>query len=602
VRRRPGHIRSLCGVLLAALVLAGAAPCALAQTVAEAPGDPVAEGRASLAAGDYERATVLFTKAAGSGSAEAQELLGLAYERAGKLAQAKAAYQAYLKAHPSGPDADRVRQRLSGVQAAIESEAEAEFAARKKTKLAAEGKSDAQLAAIRPPVSVQSGKADREDAGWTWEKSGSVGQSYYRDDGFTGSGLLRGSLAGHETSTDQLVSYGDIRLKGTDGETTLTARVSANDRQAITSSSDDSTTVSAAYVEMRDKLNGLSARIGRQSRYGGGVFGRFDGALLGIQASDQILLQAVAGSPVYYGEDEPFADGRYFVGASIDVATADKLWTGTLYALEQDVGSLVDRRAVGGELRFAAEKFQSYGGVDYDIFYGELNSAYVSANWQPAKDWSFYASLDYRRVPFLLTSNALLGQPVDSLSDLFDLFGAHDTEALAVDRTATAATATLGLAYSLNTNWQASLDVTVADYSGTPASGGVDKVPDPGTEYYLSARLDGSDVVKEGDYAGLALSLIDSDLYRSYIGDVSLRYPLNEEWRLSPRLRTVYRDVKGGSDHSLLLVPSLGVSYRVSEHWSLESEAAVLWEEDWTATGRDSETELRLMIGYRYIL
>ena len=330
------------------------------------------------------------------------------------------------------------------------------------------------------------------------------------------------------------------------------------------------------------------------------MFGRFDGALLGYQASDQVLLRAVAGSPVYYGDNAPFADGRFFLGASIDLSSAGKLWTGSLYAIEQKVRKTVDRRALGGEIRYQGKELQSYAGIDYDVFYGEINNAFVNGTWQASDQLTLSGGLDYRRVPFLLTSNALLGQSVDSLSQLFSLYGSGEAEALAVDRTATETSANLGLAYQFNAHWQASLDGTIAGYSGTPASGGVDAVPAPGIEYYLTARLDGSDVFTDGDYAGIGLAYIDSELYRSSIGDASLRYPLNDQWRISPRMRVAYREAKDGNTTQFLIMPSLSASYRLTDHWSFESEAAVLWEDNQTAGNSDKRTEFRVLFGYRY--
>ena len=42
----------------------------------------------------------------------AQEMLGLAHQRAGRLAQAKAAYEEYLRRYPEGLAAPRIRNRL----------------------------------------------------------------------------------------------------------------------------------------------------------------------------------------------------------------------------------------------------------------------------------------------------------------------------------------------------------------------------------------------------------------------------------------------------------------------------------------------------------
>ena len=48
-------------------------------------------------------------------SAEAQELIGVAQQKAGHLADARSAYEAYLRKYSSGEGAERVRQRLAGI-------------------------------------------------------------------------------------------------------------------------------------------------------------------------------------------------------------------------------------------------------------------------------------------------------------------------------------------------------------------------------------------------------------------------------------------------------------------------------------------------------
>ena len=88
---------------------------------------------------------------------------------------------------------------------------------------------------------------------------------------------------------------------------------------------------------------------------------------------------------------------------------------------------------------------------------------------------------------------------------------------------------------------QVSVDATVTNLTGTPASGGVDGTPPGGTEYYLSAQLMGSSIFTPGDmfvaavrYAGLS----DSNVY---VLDLNTRYPLTGDLRVSPRLRLGYR-------------------------------------------------------------
>jgi hypothetical protein len=77
------------------------------------------EGRAALRKNNQAAAIALFTKVLkypeNQYSAEAQELLGLARQKSGDLAQARAVYEDYLRRYPGGEGSERVRQRLAGI-------------------------------------------------------------------------------------------------------------------------------------------------------------------------------------------------------------------------------------------------------------------------------------------------------------------------------------------------------------------------------------------------------------------------------------------------------------------------------------------------------
>ena len=76
------------------------------------------EGRRAMTAGEFDRAVPIFTKVLshsdGPAAKQAQELLGLARERKGQLAHAKAEYETYLERYPDGEGANRVRQAARG--------------------------------------------------------------------------------------------------------------------------------------------------------------------------------------------------------------------------------------------------------------------------------------------------------------------------------------------------------------------------------------------------------------------------------------------------------------------------------------------------------
>jgi len=77
------------------------------------------EARAALKKGNYAQAIELLSKVlarpANERSAEAQELLGIAYQKAGHVAEARAQYEDYLRRYPNGEGSEGVRQRLDGI-------------------------------------------------------------------------------------------------------------------------------------------------------------------------------------------------------------------------------------------------------------------------------------------------------------------------------------------------------------------------------------------------------------------------------------------------------------------------------------------------------
>src|SRR5262249_16304104 len=80
------------------------------------------DARRALRKRNYSEAVQILTKLQRQpefpGRAEVQEMLGLARERSGELAHAKAEYEEYLRRYPNGPAADRVRMRLRVLRAA----------------------------------------------------------------------------------------------------------------------------------------------------------------------------------------------------------------------------------------------------------------------------------------------------------------------------------------------------------------------------------------------------------------------------------------------------------------------------------------------------
>jgi hypothetical protein len=580
------------------------------------------EGKKYLSAGEYGRSTAYFTKAVTTGAGptkqEAQEMLGLSRERAGQMAFARAEYETYLKQYPGGANAARVKDRLNGIMAALENAANKQFELRQTQHMADAPVSNAAAKGgigqqTLAPILLKSGKslqltaegiktnlrdAPVDPKKWVWEKHGSLAQYYYRDDNFVASVPGSSSLDVHHVYQNEALSSADFYLRGENEDYSFETNVSAYNEEGFGEQSDiNLTNLSTIYIDGRLKQEKLAARVGRQSKSTGGVFGRFDGAVLTYEPVTDYKLQAVAGSPVYNSKALPFADGRYFYGASMEYTMPSKEWAGSVYAIEQDIHNIVDRRAVGAELRYLGKKLTVYSAADFDLYYAELNNAYVSATWNMAEGASLYATADFRRVPFLLTSNALIGQNFDKLTSLVDAFGKDDASAWASDRTASSETLTIGGNYQVLPAWQLAFDATIAKYSGTPESGGVDATPDPGIEYYLGAQLSGSSIFKENDSVSYGLRYSASKTAKTYMADATLRYPVNDKLRIGPRLRLSYTDAR---TPSLLIIPSINAKYRVDKKWSLESEIGARWQDRFDPVMPSTNLDILATLGYRY--
>ena len=592
------------------------------------PSAALKEGKKLLAAKEYPRAIALFTKAIDTGKGdtrrEAMEMLGLARERSNQLAHAKAVYEDYLKTYPSAEGASRVKDRLAGVLAAMDESAQGQLDALRSKRApeavpdlktnnigeedlaAAPGKGDpgGEEPGLRASgsgmVIRREGKAADPNA-WTWDKSGSVAEYYYRNDSLRASDPLKQNYGLHEVFQNELLSTADGYLHGENQHYEVELRASLFNEKGFGQQSDINTTsVGALYAEGRMKDNGLSAKVGRQSKSTGGVFGRFDGAVLGWDLGNDVKIEAYGGSPVYRRDAMPFEDQRYFYGMSLDYTLPGDKWAGGIYAIGQEVESIIDRRAIGAELRYNDQALTAYAAGDFDIFYKELNNAYLNANWRVRDGTTIYGTVDFRRVPFLVTSNALMGQTEDDLQSLVDVFGLEDVYQLALDRTATAKTASLGISQEITDNWQVSLDAMVADYSGTPASGGVDAIPDPGVEFYGSVQLSGTDVFDQGDSLNLGLRYSTSDSSNFYMADAYYRYMLSENWRLSPRLRVSLRDSKTSDQMQYVVSGSLASRYKLDRHWSFETELGARWEDIATSASDTRSIDILATAGFRY--
>lgn len=550
------------------------------------------EGRAAIKRNRFNDAIQRFRKvlrfSENKHSAEAQELLGVALQKAGRTAEARAEYEDYLRRYRSGQDSDRVRQRLAGIVTASD-------AAAREQLLPDSGLVDAPGAPLKPKRSDET----------QWSMSGSASSFFIRDDSFNTVKDIstapnpNADPDAHRTHQNTFLSNLDVFGTAVNDQMKTKFKLSATEEHRLDPDR-DKWGVSTAFVETALKESDVMFRLGRQSRNSGGVIGRFDGGLFSWQANDSVRLNVVGGSPNWSRFDAPFKDEKYLFGASVDFGRVLGGVETSLFAIQQNDGSLIDRQAVGAEFRYFDKTKSALGTVDYDLHFQQLNAAIFSGTWTLPDDSVVTGAFDYRKVPYLSTFNALQGQPFLTLYDMLKFNSADEIKQFALDRTPTFESAMVSYSRPLNKTWQVGADATVTYLSGTAPSGGVDGTPASGTEYYLSTQLTGTSIFTPGDMfvgAFRYANLSDSNVY---VLDFNTRYPLYQSFTISPRVRFGYRAGKTTDLTEYTALPSILLNYMWAPNIGLEAEVGSKWTWSEQTGIKTNTTDLFLTVGVRY--
>ena len=531
---------------------------------------------------DYDSAIRIYTKILdypeNSSSRDALEFLGLARERKGQLAQAKAAYDSYLERYPEGEGATRVRQRLAGLLTATKS----------------------------PKEKLQAAKG-RDQAARDWDVFGGFSQFYRRDENTS---QVNDDDQLTAVTQSSLSSDLDVTGRLKNGDYDLRTRLTGGYLYDFLNSGEDSeATVSSLYFDATNRSNRLAMRLGRQSRSTGGVLGRFDGLLLDVPITRKLSVSATTGFPVDSSRDG-FDESQYFYGVNFALEDFFTGWDTNVFVIEQKVEDITDRRAVGGELRYFDVNRSFFTLVDYDIFYKSLNTAQLLGNWTTEGKTSFNIVLDYRNSPILTTSNALQGAvdpttlptdppvPLLTIEEMLAFFTEEELFQFAQDRTATSKLGTLGVSRPITEKLQISGDITLSKLSDTVGSGGVAAVPGTDNEYYYNLQLIGSNLLKEGDITILGLRFIDATTSDTTSLSLNTRYPVTRDFRVNPRFRVDFR--KNDDDtEQFIYRPSARLTYSIKRRFRLEAELGGEWSDREIVTGTSQSESWFLNLGYR---
>ncbi len=197
----------------------------------------------------------------------------------------------------------------------------------------------------------------------------------------------------------------------------------------------------------------------------------------------------------------------------------------------------------------------------------------------------------------------MLNQPFTTLYDMLRFATNEQLQQLAVDQTPIYKSAMLGFSHPLTDKFQVSADATIVNLTQPIPAIGLDpslgKLP-AGNEYYYSAQLIGNNLVKDGDMYIAALRYSQLTNSNRYVLDLNTRFPLNEDWRLSPRLRVGYAVGNGIDLKEYTVLPSFLVDYYWTKDLNFEFELGAQWTRTSQNGIKSNDTELLATIGLRY--
>ena len=522
------------------------------------------QARLAMLNRNYRVAIAYYTKVSNSEFEDfkqsAIEYLGLVRERNQQYAQAKAEYQRYLRLYPEGEGAERVKQRLDGLVFA-------------------------NLEKRKPLKKVKTKKSQK-----SWIAYGGIAQYYRRDvnvSGVQGDKIL--------SSNGFSSFYYNTRLNKPGFS--VNNRVSISHNADFNNSENNKFRVSTLYSKLENRQYKLSAAIGRQSQYSSGAYGRFDGATLGYAYNSKTTTRLVAGYPMDYSNPDKINFDSRFYSLNIETESFQNLFDVNSYFINQYQGGLIDRQAIGFDLRRFDSAYTFYSAFDYDFHFSVINNAAVNVNYKYDVRNEIGFNGIYRRSPILLSANALRGQSANDLNALQEIKTEEEIRQLALDRTARYAAVTASWKRKIRKNLKLASDYTLSRLSGTQSSDGVAATPDTGFEHHLAGQIITTDSLYQNDVTIAYLrysKLSTSDRYSlSFIRRDPLRnrHQIRSYFRLSHQIRTDQSKVT-------TLQPSIKYDYKYSKRFRLEFETGLSHQIRENSFDEGNQSDIFFSLGY----
>ncbi len=514
---------------------------------------------------------------------KAQALVGQARLAQGDVAGARSELELFVKLYPEGPDADQARVTLAGLPRAD---------------------------GTAPGAAAVSGEPARKGKTML---IGGISQYYYGGNSKVQTQLkdtpLEGqlpvvvsdqTLAGIDQK--QLLSSVDLnwRSKDEDRDLRFVFRDSFTVNQMPGQAEENK--LSALYVDWKETRPGLSARVGRQSGLGGGVLGRFDGVQLGWAFQPKWKLGAVAGLPT----DKLLDTKRHFYGVSLDAESLAPGLGANTYLIQQMIDGEVDRRALGGDVRYVEPGISVFSQFEYDLTLQGVNIGSVQGTWTSTDNTTVNLLLDRRATPMLMLGNALFfPDPLltvlpRKLTDLLALKSIDVLRQQVADTTAYANQGLLGVTTPLNTQWQVGADLRLTNIGAIAPVPGIlpDGIPATGNLWSAGVQAIGSNLYSERDTHVFNVTAVRGPTYTGWLASYNNLSVLAERWQVEPSLRFYQQNGPSGLQTSRWS-PGLRLTWRGGEKWVLESDFNLEASSSKSPTQNENSVRLYYSLGYR---
>lgn len=532
--------------------------------------------------GEYDSAIEMYNRVLNmppnSQSQDAQELVGSARELNRDLSKAKIEYELYLKLYPNTDGAKRVETRLAGINAG------------------------------KPVVSTIAKKKTFKE-GSEVTTFGSLSQYYYasRTDSH-----ITGQPAKRLTDQSALVTSFDItsrwRHNQYDDKLVIRDQQTHNFPPGII----DANRLTSAYWDHEDREIGFMTRLGRQPGNSQGILGRFDGIFGRYTMTPTWKITGVVGVPDD-GTHSTIRTNRHFYGSALEFAAPGSNFSGNVYAIQQVADKLVERRAVGTELRYFKDKFSVFSLLDYDTVYNEVNIALIQANWTALNDINFNALLDHRKTPILYAETAVrtanASSNVASVGDLRRFFS--DKQIYNNVNTITADTDTIlfGATKQVSLRWQLGGDArasrtsstgAVVDNLGTVIAGS----PASGISYTYSAQAIGTNTIFKDDTSVISASYIDDPTFQGQTFGVTNLATFNTKYKVDTSFN-LFHSKTNTNIRTVKMTPAIRLAYQWRENTAFEAEFGVektLINDPNPTSTTPHERDIRefMFVGYRW--